>query len=154
MSDHNHTVVSPAILTISMTTSSKAPFQEVRLQVRDQKSGAVIELTVSLDDWARASFSQSMMDIQSVGHNLDKWGKKRVLERRTLTLKDPCSDFQKDALSVYVELLNEHTLATEPEWKVNPYLGSQGSVIRDFNGNITLNYSVYRYVSVDETNND
>lgn len=115
----------------------------INIRIKDAASRQIIvEVFLKPKDFALAITGLYLTDQPAQTGDLSVIGKQRITENRSITC--PLTTYDRDKLSQW--LLEN---AQEPGWSVNSYLGSQSSVSRQ-NGQTLLNYSVYRYVSVED----
>ncbi len=111
----------------------------ISIRVKDNTSRTrFLDIEIKLDDFTRAVTGQSEMPIEFAVNGLDRVGKKKITERRSL--KMPFLTYDTKLMGSYLSN-NWH----EEGWILDPYLGSKGSVDHD-DGMPVLNFSVFRFV--------
>ena len=120
-------------------TLSRCNTGEVRLEVIDSASGAVIELLMSTDELGTIITGLARVEVDSSARNLERWGKTRIIEARKVTLPH-AERMTRAEMEAY---LREN--CQEDGYILRASLSSQHNVVRE-GGLLTLNYSVERYV--------
>lgn len=118
----------------------------IRIEIEDNLSRQrFLYIKLSLEDFARMITGLSGIDFQGEVTNLNVVGKKKISEKRSAIFTG--NGFANR------ENMQQWLLDTQQEegWTINPYLGSQRSMIFE-NDQYTLHYSVYKYV--EDTDND
>jgi len=124
---------------ITITRNSN---DEVNIRLKDSASRTeFVDVSLSLRDYALLLTGLSHVEVAGEVRGLDKVGKTRVTERRSITC--PIESHDKKALTQW--LIDN---CQEDGWQLDSYLGSQGSVVYK-DGVTVLNYSVTKYVEED-----
>jgi len=95
--------------------------------------------------FALAITGLSHADMTFKTRGLEKVGKKRILEKRSIVC--PLKTYDRDDLRSWLEENGK-----EEGWTVLSYLGSQTSIKRTEEGTV-LNYSVEKYISPEDVDN-
>lgn len=125
-------------------TISRGSNDVIRIEIEDKASGIrFVNVKITPEQLGLLVTGRSFIPCEMEVRSLQYLGKTYVSERRSLTVPQTTFKsyfFDKNELSAY---LVEN--AQEDSWLINPYLGSQAS-ISYHDGNVTLNYSVFKYV--------
>ena len=118
-----------------------------------RKNKGTIELTI-IDKSSREQFCQLTMNTEQFGTaitglyttdidmsvgNLDRIGKQKVTEKRSIIL--PLLTYDTDKVKTWL-----HENAKEDGWEINDYLGSRDSIRHNESGQTIVNYSVFKYI--------
>lgn len=115
----------------------------VELRVQCETSGIeFLSIEMSLEDFGKLIGTASSLETKATVRGLDMLGKHRQHERRTVVAPDLGYGF-----GLYEKWLAENY--QEPGWLVSTYLGSRNST-RSVPGGMELNFSVYRYVEIND----
>lgn len=131
---------------ISMAISRPSGRDEsyISIELRDEESRTrFIDVKIPLAQFSEALTGLMVSGIPAHVRGLDVVGKRKIIEPRSkeYPLKGHTRDLQE-------KWLVEN--AQEEGWILDPYLGSQGSVVT-FNGKTVLNYHVHKYVDIPES---
>lgn len=112
---------------------------EINLKINCVESGArFLNITLTPEQFGML-VTGSGIDAEAVVRGADVIGKKKIREKRVIFCPLDTCDRQK-----LREWLEEN--GKEDGWKVDSYLGSQTSIVRDnINNGYMLHYAVYRY---------
>lgn len=117
--------------------------RKIRICVRDELSrNQFLEVEIDYAEFTEALTGMSETEIDFQVYGLENVGKLRVFEKRQIVYPD--TPYNKASMESW---LIEN--AQEEGWIVNPYLGSQQSVIH-VDGKTLLNYTVTKFVNPDE----
>lgn len=139
----------PGKLTISRRQST-AREDCISVTIEDKVSGIIlVEGEMSLKDFAQALTGNACQDINLEYTRTPNFGLKYWSEPRSMVIPADVKSGSYDYKQVKVQ---EYILANGQEdgWSVNAYLGSQRSWSRNEAGEEVANYSVYKFVPVDE----
>ena len=113
----------------------------VGLRVVDSASHiAFLDVSMTLEAFAEIITGLSYVEAEAEFRGLDNVGKIKIVEKRRVTC--PLDTYDKIELSDWLD-----KNCQEEGWKLDTYLGSQGSVVRTQDGETVLNYSVIKYVT-------
>lgn len=125
-------------LSISRPNCSDGP-KYIKISVTDEKSRVrFLELQIGLAEFAECLTGLSYCESEAEVKFLDKVGKERIYENRTVEM--PFRTYDRELAQ---EWLQQN--CQEEGWEVNSYLGSQGSM-RSVGEKTVLNYGVTKYV--------
>jgi hypothetical protein len=111
----------------------------ISIRLRDSASRIeFVEVTMSLDDFARAVTGLSEISAKAELRGLEHVGKTKQIEQRRVEC--PIKSYSRDVLQNWLE-----ENCQEEGWIINSYLGSQNSISYKDDKTI-INYSVYRYI--------
>jgi hypothetical protein len=111
----------------------------ISIRLRDSASRIeFVDVTMSLDDFARAVTGLSEISAKAELRGLEHVGKTKQIEQRRVEC--PIKSYSRDVLQNWLE-----ENCQEEGWIINSYLGSQNSISYKDDKTI-INYSVYRYI--------
>lgn len=110
-----------------------------RIDIKCESSNTrIVEVMMSPEDFALAITGRPLNDIPARFGNLLVVGKSKVVENRSVVIERTSRDESERYLK---EVYNPGD-----DWIVNPYLGSQKSIVWHNDGTQTLNFTVYKYI--------
>jgi len=113
----------------------------VYIRIEDSSSHSqFVELKLTLEQFAEAVTGLHTSDVEMTVRNLDRVGKRRVREERSVVC--PLNTYKKEEIRQWMA---DH--CQEEGWVVDDYLGSQNSV-KSVDGGTLLKYAVTKYVEV------
>lgn len=121
----------------------RASNDEVRIAITDEASGTrFLSVSMTPHDFAMAITGLSFIEVPAIVCGLENVGQKKITERRSVLCPLDCYDRK---------ILEQWLLdnCQEDGWLIRPYLGSQNSIGGSSEGGRRLNYSVYRFESVE-----
>ena len=128
-------------------TITRTNHDKIRIYLTDELSRVeFVQLEMDPAEFALALTGLAAQPSNCTVHGLEYVGKRKVREPRSIEC--PLPGYQgKDKLQQW--LLDN---AQEEGWTIDPYLGSQTSVSyhSGAEGGVTLRYSVYKYIDVEE----
>lgn len=124
---------------ISITRSSNGSYY-IRLE-DSASSRQFVEVKLTAKQFAEAITGLYTTDVVMEVNHLDKVGKQRVREPRTVLC--PLDTWDKEVLQ---DWLSEN--CQEDGWTLDLYLGSQNSYKSVKGGGTQINYAVFKYVDV------
>jgi hypothetical protein len=129
-------------------TISRRSDDTIAITIKDEVSRErVCEVKLSLEDFAKALTGQGELSGDVRYGELAVVGKRKVKEPRNVTVAKPVYGFaDKDwAKSVLLKACQEEG------WSVDYHLGAQNSIVfNQYGDTYTINYSVYKYVDIEE----
>ena len=112
----------------------------IELTIDDEVSKETLcRLTMSPEQFGMAITGLYTTDIDMSVGTLSRIGKQKVTEKRSIIL--PFSTYDKDKIKSWL-----HENAQESGWEINDYLGSRDSIRCNKDGQIVVNYSVFKYI--------
>jgi len=116
----------------------------VRIAIQDEES----RVKVAMVEMTPHDFAMALTGLSEVGASVEygalaNVGKRRVVEKRSATC--PLKTYDKAELAAW---LREN--CREEGWAIDPYLGSQGSVVSLPGEGLRLNYRVVKFVDLAE----
>ena len=124
-----------ATITISRTNK-----ETIELTIRDEASREELcRITMSPAQFGKAITGLYTTDIDMAVGNLDRIGKQKVTEPRSIIL--PFSTYDHGKIKSWL-----HENAKEDGWEINDYLGSQNSISFNKDDQLAVNYSVFKYI--------
>lgn len=119
--------------------------ETISITIEDKVSGIEFaKVHVGYSEFACALTGQSQMSCMVEVCGLENVGKRYVSEPRSRSV--PKNIFSHDRKAVSNWLVEN---CQEEGWTLNAYLGSQSSLVNDGKGNITVNYSVFKFEEMD-----
>lgn len=126
-------------------TISRNSSDEVNIRIHDSASGLeFVDIQMTLENYAMLITGLSRVEAIGEVRGLDKVGKRRVNEQRSVVC--PIGGYDK---KVFQQWLIDN--CQEEGWELDSYLGSQNSLGLNDKGERVLNYSVRKYVEDDES---
>lgn len=124
-------------------TISRNSNDEVNLRIHDGASGIeFVDIQLTLENYAMLITGLSRVEATGEVRGLDKVGKTRVIEKRSVVC--PIGGYDK---KVFQQWMIDN--CQEEGWELDSYLGSQSSMALNDKGERVLNYSVTKYVGVE-----
>ena len=115
----------------------------ITISLRDESSRIEFaEIEMTSDAFVSALTGAGMVAAKGVVRGLDRVGKTKVIEKRSVLYAGD----KWDSAQEKSQWLEAH--CKEPGWYVNTYLGSQGTQTYGEAG-VTLHYSVYKFVDTE-----
>lgn len=122
---------------------SRTNHNEIHMQIQCSESGArFVDMYISLEEFAKLVTGVHVSDIQITVCNLDRVGKRRVTEKRSIKYEGSSEYGSRKQWEAYIV-----ENCQEEGWILNSTLNSQSSV-EYVDGESILNYSVYKYVDI------
>lgn len=123
---------------LSISRNSK---DRVGIRVKcDTSRITFLELDLSLEEYAWITTGLSEVEVSGTTKGLEYVGKEKVVEKRSLVLPEGVYKLNKDEVVKYLE-----DNCQEEGWLLNTYLGSKDCIVYNGKDNYTVNYSVYKY---------
>lgn len=124
---------------LSISRNSK---ERIYIEVICNESRArFLQLDLSLEEYAQVITGLSHLEVEGEVKDLDKVGKTKVREQRSVVVAEDIGRQPKEQLEDWLT-----RNCSEDGWILNTYLNSQGSVVYNGVDKYTINYSVYKYV--------
>lgn len=124
-------------------TISRDSTDQIRISINDEESRELVaRMTLSLADFASAITGLAFVSGDVQYGKLQNVGKRKVVEKRQRNV--PGLGYSRREAEEWLK-----ACAQEDGWFLDSSLGSQGSTVH-IDGNVYLNYSVYRYEDITE----
>lgn len=126
---------------ISISRDSR---DKINIRIEDDVSGIrFIDVQMTLEDFAFAITGLSCQAVKGEVRGLENVGKTKVRESRSTLQVEELKYKSRQEITEWLK-----SNCQEEGWILDTYLGSQSSFSHDSQGNMTIHYSVHKYVDV------